>query len=462
MHIKTPRLFKNRCGVFYFRIKTAVADRRFSLRTKCPRTAAIIALHLNVELERTRAMTKKTLSDLNFDFEAFRRYEIDLKNGVFKASGAEDHRMMMDALERIGPISPSMQPLQTVPATAPAPAKSLPLPDAAELWLAERAKKNAPRTVDAKRYHIADFMRRVARGIEVNAMSKAVMVGYKSALLAEGQTGKTIDNKLMTLHDFFKYLLGHGHYTAAAVNPVDGLFVLSKAERVAKNEPFQPFTEDELRAFFESAAYIQAMDSPDAFWGPLIGVYTGMRISEVAAIRCEDIKTANGVSYIQIPRSKTAAGVRNVPVCQALRELGFLSYATEVRAAGADRIFPHRLLINGTYSKHLSAAMLAYLTSRGIKTEGDRKSFHSFRVNVITAMANNGANTPQVMKIVGHKNREADDVHLGYVRDLRDLLSVVDALTWPINIAALRYDGRFKSFVADRDNWAPPPSRGLA
>lgn len=307
--------------------------------------------------------------------------------------------------------------------------------------------------MDAKRYHIADFMRRVASGIEVNALNKAELVGYKSALLAEGQTGKTIDNKLMTLHDFFKYLLGHGHYTVSNTNPVDGLFVLSKAERVAKNEPFQPFTDDELRAFFESAAYIRAMDSPDAFWGPLIGVYTGMRISEVAAIRCADSKIANGVTYIQIPKSKTAAGVRNVPVCGALRRLGFLDYVDEVRAAGADRIFPHRLFINGSYSKRLSSAMLAYLTARGIKTEGDRKSFHSFRVNVITAMANNGVNTPQVMKIVGHKNSEADDVHLGYVRDLPDLLPVVDQLHWPIDLEALKYDGRFESFVTNEKNW---------
>jgi len=326
MHIKPPppRLFKNRCGVSYFRIKTAFADRRFSLRTKCPRTAATIALHLNAERERERAMIKKILSDFNFDFEVLRRYEIDLKNGVFKASAAEDHRMMMAVLERIGPILPSMQSLQTAPATTPAQATSLPLPDAAELWLAERAKKNAPRTVDAKRYHIAEFMRRVASGIEINAVGKAMLVGYKSALLAEGQTGKTIDNKLMTLHDSFKYLLGHGHYTAAAVNPVDCLFVLSKAERVAKNEPFQPFTEDKLRGVFRKRRiHSEAMDSPDTFWGPLIGVYTGMRISEAAAIRCGDIKTASGVSYIQIPKSNTAAGVRNVRACQALRELGF-------------------------------------------------------------------------------------------------------------------------------------------
>lgn len=455
MHIKTPRLFQNRFGVFYFRIKTALADRRFSLRTKCPRTAAIIALHLNVELERKRAMTKKTLSDFNFDLEAFRRYEIDLRNGILKAEGPDDHRMMMEALERIGPIPSNMRPLQTVPATAPPSQASLPLSEAAGLWLAERAKKNAVRTVDAKRYHMADFTRRVAVGIDVNALNKAALVGYKSSLLAEGQTGKTIDNKLMTLHDFFKYLMGHGLYTVSNANPVDGLFVLSKAERIAKNEPFEPFTNDDLRTFFESTAYLARMDSPDTFWGPLIGIYTGMRISEATAIRCVDVMMAeNGVHYIRVPKSKTSAGIRNVPVSDTLIKLGLLTYVAEASAAGAERIFPHRLLINNSYSKELSAEMLAHSKACGIKQENDHKSFHSFRVNVITSLANKGANTAQVMKIVGHKNRDSDETHLGYVRDLPDLLKVVNLLEWPIPVEQLTYDGRFKAFLADRRNWA--------
>lgn len=38
--IKIPRLFQNRCGVFYFRVMTATSDRRISLRTQCPQWAA--------------------------------------------------------------------------------------------------------------------------------------------------------------------------------------------------------------------------------------------------------------------------------------------------------------------------------------------------------------------------------------------------------------------------------------
>lgn len=460
MQIKAPRLYLNRCGVYYFRIKSGGTEKRISLRTKCSNTANILALQLNLELERKRAMSDPRLSDFDFDLESIRRYELDLKNGVAKARGAADHARMMEAIERLGPIDPEDRPLRSAtapPASAPSPTrverKLLPLSKAADIWLAERAKKNAPRTVDAKRFHIHDFMRHVGAEVDVNALDKPAVVGYKAARLGAGQTGKTVDNKLMTLHDFFKYLLANAHYTIGGSNPVDGLFVLTKRERVKKNEPYQPFTKNEIERFFEPSVYVETMDFPDLFWSPLIAVYTGMRISEATAIRCDDIREANGVYYIHVPKSKTTAGIRNVPICDALLKLGFLDYVEQAKLAGADRIYPHRLEINHSYSKELSKKMLAHQKAIGIKRPNDHKSFHSFRVNVITAMANNGANIQQTTKIVGHKG-DGDEVHMGYVRDLPDLKAVVDGLAWPISPGPLAYDGRFGPFLRDRNNWA--------
>jgi integrase len=396
-------------------------------------------------------MSNPKLSDFNFDIAALRRYEISLKDGrTIKTDGTEaDHIRAMEmlaAIDRIGPIAPEDRPLRS--------ATTIPLSQAAAIWLDERKKKNAKRTVDAKRFHMADFQRYIGNDPDINTLSKPIVVAYKTARLNEGQTGKTVDNKLMTLHDFFKFLLANAHYIADQSNPVEGLFVLTKRERVAKNEPYQPFTDEDLQAFFDPGRYGAAMDSPDFYWAPLIALFTGMRISEVAAIRCADVLSTGGINYIKIPKSKTAAGIRNVPIATALVNLGFLDYVAEVKAAGAVRIFPHRLLINDSYSKRLSERMLTYLMACGIKQPNDHKSFHSFRVNVVTALANAGANTAQIMQIVGHKANDSHDVHLGYVRDLPDLLPVVNMLDWPVDLSGLAYDGRFKAFVSDPKNWA--------
>ena len=65
-------------------------------------------------------------------------------------------------------------------------------------------------------------------------------------------------------------------------------------------------------------------------------------------------------------------------------------------------------------------------------------AFNSFRVNVITMLNGEGANTAQIMKIVGHKSAGTDDVHMGYVRELPKLGEVVNRLKWPIDISGLR------------------------
>ncbi len=441
--IDVPRLYRNRCGVWCFRLRSGAQDSRLSLRTKCELTAHILARRINAAIDSVKGngMTSKNpkLSDLNIDLDSLRRYEIDVGRGVFKATDEADHGRMMDALDRIGIIPGGWSP-KPVPAPVPPVAvlKSLPLDEVAKMWLAERAKKNAPRTLYAKSRHFEDFASRIARDVEINAITQATVVGYKSALLMAKQEAKTLDNKLMTLHDLFKFALRNGHYTASNANPVAGLFILTKTERNERSERYQPFTPADLRAFFDPAAYKAGMAEPDFYWCPLLGLYTGMRISEATAIRCSDVKLSeNGVHFIFVPKSKTTAGVRNVPVSSALVELGFLDFVAEQRSKGYDRLFPDRLLINYSYSKKLSERMKDYLIERKIKKTGDCKSFHSFRVNVITQLANNGANTPQVMQIVGHKSTKSDDVHLGYVRELPDLKQVLDGLVWPIDLKAL-------------------------
>lgn len=91
-----------------------------------------------------------------------------------------------------------------------------------------------------------------------------------------------------------------------------------------------------------------------------------------------------------------------------------------------------------SYSKKLSERMREWLVACGVEREGDHKSFHSFRVNVITMLTDEGANTSEIMKIVGHKSAGSDDVHLGYMRELPKLAEVVNRLKWPIDIGGLK------------------------
>jgi integrase len=483
-----PRLYRNRCGVFCFRLRTGTRDQRVSLGTKSPLAAHMMASRINGAVASARArehcMTGKnpTLAELGIDLAALRRYELDLRSGIVKTDGTpQDHAAAMEAIDKIGmipggwPKTPSHPPAGEAPtspaAAAEPPVAPLPsrtLASVAASWIAERREKNKVRTVYAKECHYGNFIEHLAsladmasfdkdelasfkkreqaaakeraaaegkafrkisdatlNGMFVAAktrmasLDKQCAVGFKVALLALGQKAKTVDNKLLTLSDLFEYAIGNGAYKGADGNPVSGTLILTKKERMEKAEPYKPFTAADITRIFEPAAYKAKMDQPDLYWCPLIAVHTGMRISEATGIYCDDVfKSPDGVDVIHVRKSKTGAGIRDVPIAKALIGLGFLDFVAQQQALGHQRLFPDRLLINDSYSKELSDAFREHLIAVGVRKLADkseRKSFHSFRVNVITQLTDNGANTVQIMRIVGHA-RGADQAlatHLG-------------------------------------------------
>lgn len=77
------RLYRNRCGVFCFRLKAGARDQRVSLGTECPLAAHMIASKINAAVASARAREQgttgknPTLAELGLDLAAIRKYEID-------------------------------------------------------------------------------------------------------------------------------------------------------------------------------------------------------------------------------------------------------------------------------------------------------------------------------------------------------------------------------------------------
>jgi len=185
----------------------------------------------------------------------------------------------------------------------------------------------------------------VATKTSMASVDKQRAVDFKVAMLASGQKAKTVDNKLLTLSDLFEYALGNGAYKAAdGANPVSGTYILTKNERIAKAEPYKPFTPGDLAKIFEPAAYKAKLNEDDLYWCPRLALHSGMRISEATGIHCADVlKDFDGVDYIHVRKSKTGAGVRDVPIAQALIDLDFLGFVAKQKADGHDRLFPNRM-----------------------------------------------------------------------------------------------------------------------
>lgn len=175
------------------------------------------------------------------------------------------------------------------------------------------------------------------------------------------------------------------------LDPMEGIASPSERRGVEEPETGRPFTHDELKAVFGSGFLRWASKYPHRFWGPILGLYSGARVNEVAQLRAADVMHVDGVAGFLVTtlgegnKVKNTSSLRFVPLAQPVLDAGFLHFVDEVRASGVDRLFPD--LPNSTglgFGRQLSRQFSTYIKREGITEEG--MGFHAFRHYFITHM----------------------------------------------------------------------------
>lgn len=146
-------------------------------------------------------------------------------------------------------------------------------------------------------------------------------------------------------------------------------------------------------------------------WGPLIALYTGARLNEIAQIHLSDIRSNDGIWCFDLNDNdesktlKTAASRRLVPIHSRLIELGILQYVQTLRAAGETKLFPSfEFCPKNGWGRSLGRWFNnQFLVKLGIKAKG--LSFHTFRHTVVTQLLRTGVNLEVVQTIVGHERQ---------------------------------------------------------
>ncbi len=78
-----------------------------------------------------------------------------------------------------------------------------------------------------------------------------------------------------------------------AVNPLAGIRAISTPD---SEDTGSPFTDAELKAIFDPVEFPKwASKYPHRWFGPILGLYSGARVNEIAQLRLEDIDTIDGV-----------------------------------------------------------------------------------------------------------------------------------------------------------------------
>lgn len=216
-----------------------------------------------------------------------------------------------------------------------------------------------------------------------------------AALKARTIDAQTINSKLSALSSFLRWAVRNGY---TDTNGCDGLFVdVGKTANV-----WSPFTVDQLNTILGSPLFngflkdgaehtpgnVNADDWRN--WIPLIAMFSGARIGEIAQLKLADLEKQHGRWFVHVrddaktgQRTKSGKS-RMVPVHRTLEGIGFLRfYASQVALAGDDKtrqLFPE---MEANTRDHIGAEASKwwrrYLGKIGVKVEGDGLGSHAFR-----------------------------------------------------------------------------------
>ncbi len=198
-----------------------------------------------------------------------------------------------------------------------------------------------------------------------------------------------------------------------------------RAEKKRRKEASKrPYTFDELELIFGSSLYrdygSEKLHEGVKFWIPLIALFTGSRMSQIASLYCNDITKQDGIPVIDFnddtpdKTGKTDVSLRNVPMHPVLVKLGLPEYAKKVRAwdirseHGGHRLFPElRSFSAGSYAGRFEEwHNRKYLTGLGIRVKHDNRSFHAYRATLLQLLKLSGADEYTRNSIIGWSANE--------------------------------------------------------
>ena len=238
----------------------------------------------------------------------------------------------------------------------------------------------------------------------------------------------TMNKYLQTYGSLFEWAKRNG-YTPD--NLFSGLTV--RQNRQQADDKRSPFTPAQIKTLIDTVANDRQglVRKEYQKWGPLIGIYTGARLNEIAQLHVKDIRQEDGIWCFDLnddddKQLKAAASRRLVPVHSALIGWGILDFAADMKRRGAKRLFPDFAYCpkNG-WGRNLGRWFNAQLLPK-LDLKRSDLVFHSLRHTVVTTLMRADVPEAMVKALVGHAQEGVTQQHYfkqGYrISQLRDAL----------------------------------------
>lgn len=199
---------------------------------------------------------------------------------------------------------------------------------------------------EARKYR--DMLRRLPRS-SPNAVRKLGIMeqadwadSNKSQRLSAHSINKHIQGMSSVLR--FSALESEFEFPLHWSNPFEGLQKKSKSE----GTEILPFSNQQTEFIFSDQNYQPR--TPEKFWLPLVLLWTGARVEEIAQLHVADVQFDKGPHIVvenaeaeeeELAKNvKTLSSNRRIPIADELQEVGFLAYYERVKALGHVHLFP--------------------------------------------------------------------------------------------------------------------------
>ena len=263
-----------------------------------------------------------------------------------------------------------------------------------KLYLEEKKLDNSIKTLEEKESTYKEFLSFFFDD-DFNFYTIQQATAYKTRLIALNLSALRINKKLSMMKDLFNFAINNHYFFNK--NPFDNITISKKAKLKEKVKSYKEFTDEELKQIFDKTNY-SFLDKSNYFWLPILALYTGARIEELASLKTNQIKQEEEIYFIELEKAKNFNSIRKIPIHQKLIELGFIKYFEKVK--DKEQLFPELKDGKNGFSKNCSRRFGFYLDKILIKDE--QKVFHSFRSTFINRMTLLNIHPSIIMAIVGH------------------------------------------------------------
>lgn len=290
-------------------------------------------------------------------------------------------------------------------------------------------------------------------------LTMRVAASTAAQLGGSGMSLNTVNKYLSAVSALFIWARREGY---VETNPCEGLFYDNEKRKNAR----PPFSVDQLNKILQSPLFNGFLTDGKEFksgachaddwryWIPLICLFTGARIGEVAQLNVGDIASEDSLWFFHIKSEQRLGQAtknnqnRIAPMHSMLRNIGFLDFVERRRKsspanpnvplfAGLERNSRGQLALPSRFWR-------TYLERIGVKSGGDGFGSHSFRHGLADQLRKAGCFDNEIAVAIGHKQTT---VTSGYGQTRQGSISKLSAM-----IEEVAFEGvDFKSLIKNRN-----------